>query len=157
MSSAKEPWFVIERSEALAGLLLTSRADVSVQKEYPQDDGVDLLVAINTGEPLATRLFVAQVKGTTSADPNDWMRTVSHLFRGSGKLAYIPACVFVVNVRDNNAWYAWLAEPTVEPNGATLVFRQDGDFHSLDTSAVTEVVDRVKAWYDALPKQFLPA
>jgi hypothetical protein len=156
MPDVKEPWFVIERSEALAGLLLTSRADVSVQKKYERDDGVDFLVAVDTGEKPPTRLFVVQVKGTTSSDHGEWMRAVNHLFRGSGNLAYIPACVFVVNVRENSTWYAWVAEPTVAPKGPTLQFHQ-ADFHVLDSTAVAEIIGRVKTWYDALPKQYLSA
>lgn len=38
-------WFIAERSEALATLMLTAIPDVSVQNENEQDDGVDLLVA----------------------------------------------------------------------------------------------------------------
>ncbi len=104
-----------------------------------------------------TRLFIAEVKGTTSSDFGEWMRTVKKLFGGQEKLVYLPTCVFVVNVRDNNAWYAWVAEPTVEPEGPTLQFHQAGDFHGLDDAAVTEIISRVKAWYEALPKQFLSA
>jgi hypothetical protein len=157
MSNTKEPWFVVERSEALAGLLLTSRDDVRVQNERKLDDGVDFLVAINTGEQLSTRLFVVQVKGTTSSNPNDWMQNVKPLFNGNGRLVYLPACVFVVNVRDNRSQYAWVAEPVVEARGAKLVFHENGRFQGLDTSAVTDIVERVKAWYDALPKEFMPA
>jgi len=156
MSNKKEPWFVVERSEALAGLLLTSRDDVRVQKERKLDDGVDFVVEINTGEQLSTRLFVVQVKGTTSSSPNDRMQNVKQLFKAGSRL-FLPACVFVVNVRDNRSQYAWLAEPVVEAKGAKLVFHQDGLFQGLDTSAVTEIVERVKAWYDALPKQTMPA
>jgi hypothetical protein len=157
MPNMKEPWFVSERSEALAGLLLTSRDDVRVQKQSKRDDGVDFLVGINTGERLSTRLFVVQVKGTTSSNPNDWMQNVMHLFKGGGSGVYLPACVFVVNVRDNKSQYAWVAEPVVKADRATLVFHEDGQFQGLDTSAVTEIVERVKAWYDALPKQLVPA
>jgi Domain of unknown function (DUF4365) len=157
MSNTKEPWFVRERSEALAGLLLTSRDDVRVQNERKLDDGVDFLVGINTGEQLSTRLFVVQVKGTTSSNPNDWMQNVKQLFKGGGSLVFLPACVFVVNVRDNSSQYAWVAEPVVEAKGANLIIHEDGRFQGLDTSAVTEIVERVKAWYDALPKQIMPA
>src|SRR4051794_37670266 len=127
MSNTKEPWFVIDRSEALAGLLLTSQEDVNVQKEYRRDDGVDFLVGINSGECLSGMLFVVQVKGTTSSNRDDWMPNVKHLFTGNGKRTYLPACVFVVNVRDNSSLFAWVAEPTVDPTGATLVFHQDPD------------------------------
>lgn len=157
MSDTKTPWFVVERSEALAGLLLTSRDDVHVLKEDRQDDGMDFLVSINTGKPLSTRFFVVQVKGTTSSNPDDWMENVKHLFSGPGRTSFLPVCVFVVNVRDNKSVYAWAAEPTVEPKGATLVFHRDADFHDLDSATVTEIVERIKAWYDVLSGQFVPA
>lgn len=155
MSKTKEPWFVVERSEALAGLLLTSRDDVRVQSKRRLDDGVDLVVGLNNGEPLSTRLFIVQVKGTTSPNPNDWMQNVMQLFKRGGNPVYLPACVFVVNVRDNTSQYAWVAEPVVEAKSAKLVFHEEGRFQGLDNSSVTQIVERVKAWYDALPKEIL--
>ena len=155
MSNIKEPWFVEERSEALAGLLLTSRNDVRVQTEAKLGDGVDFLVGINSGEELSTRLFVVQVKGTTESNPNDWMQNVKQLFKSNGRI-YLPVCVFVVNVRDNRSQYAWVAEPVVEANGARLVLHEDGQFQTLDASTVTDIVEREKTWYDAFPKHFVP-
>ena len=61
MSSTNEPWFVTERSEALAGLLLTSRKDVRVRDERKHESGLDFLVEIDTDDPLSTQLFVVQV------------------------------------------------------------------------------------------------
>ena len=157
MSSTNEPWFVAERSEALAGVLLTSREDVRVRYERKHDSGLDFLVEIDTGDPLSTQLFVVQVKGATSSDPNDWIQEVKPLFRGQGSPIYLPVCVFVVNVRENEAFYAWVAEPQVEAKGATLRFHETGPFHPLDPAAVSDIIDRVKAWYQALPNQLMPA
>jgi Domain of unknown function (DUF4365) len=157
MSSTNEPWFVAERSEALAGVLLTSREDVRVRDERKRDSGLDFLVEIDTDDPLSTQLFVVQVKGSTSSDPNDWIQDVEPLFRGRGRPISLPVCVFVVNVRDNKAFYAWVAEPQVEAKGATLRFHEAGTFHPLDPAAVSDIVDRVKAWYQALPNQLMPA
>ena len=44
ISSTNEPWFVAERSEALAGVLLTSHGDVRVRDERKRDGGLDFLV-----------------------------------------------------------------------------------------------------------------
>jgi hypothetical protein len=49
---------------------------------------------------------VVQVKGATSSDPNDWTQEVKPLFRGLGGPIYLPVSVFVVNVRENQAFYA---------------------------------------------------
>src|SRR5262245_3710084 len=157
MSSTHEPWFVAERSEALAGVLLTSRKDVRIRDEHKHDSGPDFLVEIHTGDPLSTQLFMVQVKGTTSSDPNDWMQNVKQMFRGGGSPIYSPVCVFVVNVRDNKAFYAWIAEPQVEAKGATLRFHETGSFHPLDPDAVSDIIDQVKAWYQVLPSQLMPA
>ena len=157
MSSTNEPWFVVERSEALAGVLLTSREDVHVRDERKHDGGMDFLVEIDTGDPLSTQLFVVQVKGTTSSDPDDWMQDVQPLFRGRSRPISLPVCVFVVNVRENKAFYAWVAEPQVEAKGATLRFHETGTFRPLDSAAVNEIVEQVRAWYDVLPNQLMPA
>ncbi len=157
MSSTNEPWFVAERSEALAGVLLTSRTDVRIRDERGQDGGPDFLVEIDTGDPLSAPLFVVQVRGTTSSDPNDWMPDVQPLFRGPGSPIHLPVCVFVVDVRANRAFYAWVAEPQVEAKGATLRFHAAGTFQPLDPAAVSAIIDRVKAWYGVLPKHLMPA
>jgi hypothetical protein len=85
------------------------------------------------------------------------MQDVKHLFRGRGSPIHLPVCVFVVNVRENKVFYAWVAEPQVEAKGATLRFHEASTFHPLDPAAVSDLIDRVKAWYDVLPKQLMPA
>jgi hypothetical protein len=157
MSGTSDAWFVEVRSEALAGAMLTSREDVRVRDEHQHDGTLDFLVEVSTGDPLSAKLFVVQVKGTTSSDPADWMQNVKQLFRGRGSPVYMPVCVFVVNVRKNEAFYAWMAEPQVEAKGATLRFHENGEFRPLDTAAVSDIVDQVKAWYDVLPNQLMPA
>ncbi len=146
-----------ERSEALAGALLTSRKDVRIRDERKRDSGLDFLVEIETSDPLSTQLFVVEVKGATSSDPNDWMPKVKQLFRGLDSPVYLPMCVFVVNVRENKAFYAWMAEPQLEAKGATLRLHETATFHPLDPAAVSDMIDRVKAWYQALSDQLMPA
>lgn len=157
MSSTNEPWFVSERSEALAGVLLTSRKDVCIRDERKHDSGLDFLVEICTADPLSTQLFGVQVKGTTSSNSNDWMPNVKQLIREPGSPIYLPVCVFVVNVRENKAFYTWVAEPQVEAKGATLRFHETATFHALDPAAISDIIDRVKAWYGVLPNQLMPA
>ena len=151
MAVPKEPWFVAERSEALAGLLLTSRPDVRVRSEDKKADGADLIVEINTGESLSTRLLVVQVRGTVSSEPADWMRNVERLFTKQNTPVYLPTCVVVVDVRSNRAQYAWLAEPSLGANGIALKFRNDIEFRDFDEAAVDEMIDRLKDWYATSP------
>ena len=135
----------------------TRRLKEAVQRKFKRDRGLDFLVEIDTDDPLSTQLFVVQVKGTTSSDPNDWMPDVKPLFRGRGSSVSLPVCVFVVDVRENKASYAWVAEPQVDAKGATLRFHETGIFHPLDPVAVSDIIDRVKTWYEALPNQLMPA
>ena len=157
MVNQKEPWFVIERSEALAGLLLTSRGDVHIQNEKKTDIGIEFLLEINPGEVPSTRYFMVQVKGTTSFKAEEWMEGVKEIYKGSPKSIHLPTCVFVVNVRDNHSRYAWVAEPLIEGDAAKLRFHPLGQFHELDRTAIDTIVDRVTAWYDVLAQLLLPS
>src|SRR5262249_9382063 len=132
MPTEKAPWFVIERSEALAGVVLTSRKDLAIQREIEHEDGVDFLVAATEREPLPTRLFVVQVRGTMSSDPAEWPKTVKEIFQPKSSPIFLPVCVFVVNVRDNSTRYAWMAEPSIEAQQAKLRFSPTPIFHDLD-------------------------
>ncbi len=153
MAEVKDPWFVIERSQALAALLLTNQKSVDIVFQRKKDDGVNFGVAIVGENTLPTQMFIVQVKGTLSASESDWLQGVNQLFLTGGGQLYLPTCVFVVNVRTNAAVYAWIAEPTAEANGATLRLHQSPTFHVLNDEAVTEIVCQVKAYYDVMPMQ----
>jgi hypothetical protein len=49
LSSSGERWFISERSEALAGVLLTSRKDVRIRDKERSAGELDFLVEIDTG------------------------------------------------------------------------------------------------------------
>jgi len=145
-------WFITERSEALASLMLTSRDDVSLRTEREQNGGVDFVVALKEPNNVpTTKFFVVQVKGTLSSDQDDWTENVKQLYK-KGNAFFLPACVFVVNVRTNDAAYAWVAEPYVRSGGVGLNFFEHPDFHPLDSAAVDQIVNRVKEWYEAMPR-----
>ena len=146
-------WFIGERSEALAGLLLTSKKNLRVRREEQRDDGSDFLVALDHDEGVSTKLFVVQVKGTLSTDKQQWAENVKPLYNAGNH--FLPACVFVINVRSNDAVYAWLAEPQVNGSAAKLHFFDRPDFHRLDESAVDDIVQRVRGWCEAMPRAFV--
>jgi hypothetical protein len=116
------------------------------------DDGVDLLVTLeDDSESVHTRLFVVQVKGVLTSDREQWTASVKQLFPAGNY--YLPACVFVVNVRDNTAAYAWLAEPKVEHQAARLAFHAHPAFQTLDTEVVDQILNQIRAWYDVIPRE----
>lgn len=156
MSDPNEPWFVGERSEALAGLLLTARPDVHVRGPRKQG-GVDFVVEVTDGPARSTRVFLVEVKGTLSSNPEDCDRVVAPLFRPGGGERDLPACVFVINVRDTRGVYAWLAEPVVQGENARLKAHHQAVFHDLDAAAIDQIVGGVTAWYDARRLQLMSA
>jgi glucuronate isomerase len=101
-------------------------------------------------------LFVVQVKGTDSDNKNTWLENVKHIFKPNEKSpAVLPTCLFVVNVRDNNLYYAWIAEPKVEGETAKLQFNDPATFNNLNAPAVDEIVGRVRQWYAVYRKQLM--
>jgi hypothetical protein len=63
-------------------------------------------VALKEAENVpTTKLFVVQVKGTLSSDQREWTENVKQLYKQGGAF-YLPVCVFLVNVRKNDAAYA---------------------------------------------------
>ena len=66
------------------------------------------------------------------------MKGVQELFRPKQSSMYLPGCVVVVNVRDNRALYAWVAEPLVEEQGAKLQFLPSGNSGILIESPLTK-------------------
>ena len=92
------------------------------------------------------------MKGTTSSDEGQWVENVKQLYtRGA---FYLPTCVFIINVRSNETAYAWVAEQQIEDNSAKLSLDQQPHFHALDRNAVDHIVNRVREWYDAIPRSF---
>ncbi len=128
------------------------RTDLSVRSENKQDDGVDFVVALKEPDStLTTKIFVVQVKGTLSSDQKDWTENVKQLYK-KGKALSLPVCVFVVNVRKNDAAYAWVAEPELKGGGVALNFFEHPEFHELNAEAVDQIIDRVRTWYDSMPR-----
>ena len=155
MDKQKKPWYVVERSEALAHVLLTSRPDLRIRTETKTEFGINLLVEVGSAPELSSRLFVVQVKGTTSSDPKDWLEDVKELFRINESSMYLPTCVFVLDIRNNHPLYTWIAEPTVQAESVSVQIRRPDCFHELNQTAVDLIVDQVKSFYDAFPRQLV--
>lgn len=148
-NSDQKKWFIQERSEALAALLLTERPEFTLVKEQPSDNGADFIVGVKeSGNKPATMLFLVQVKGTESSDKKAWMSGVESIFQAGP--FYLPVCIFIINVRNNQAEYAWVAEPTIDGKIARLESLREGDFRPLDKQAVDQIFNRVQTWYQTL-------
>jgi hypothetical protein len=59
-------------------------------------------------------------------------------------------CLFFFTVRDEQAFFAWLAEPVVNRDGPKLLHHTRANCIALTNALLGDVVDRVVAWYDAV-------
>jgi len=126
---------------------------LTVQSEHQKDDGVDFFVAVKEPDDTpSTKVFVVQVKGTMSSSSMDWTENVKQLFKKGGSPIYLPACVFVVNVRENATAYAWVAKPEVKQDAVSLNFYEHPEFHELNNEAVDQIISRVREWYESMPR-----
>ena len=117
----QEPWFIHERAEWFASLVLTKHNDVKVQPYSGTDTALDLLVEVlKDGRP-TLRFFGVQLVPYMDLPnlPNADGWALSQ--RGKEPLdAALPLCVFVIGVRKPEGIYRWVAGPVVEDGRAVL-------------------------------------
>jgi hypothetical protein len=145
------PWFVAERAEWYASLVLTKRHDVKVQPCTGRDKAVDLLVEVlDDGKP-TLRFFGVQIVPYMDLPdiPNGDKRVLSNRGRDLFEAA-LPLCVFVVGVRKPEGLYRWAVEPVVDDGRAVLHRAVEANWQPLDEEGAACLIGQVKAWYDAL-------
>src|SRR4051794_23335216 len=86
---------------------------------------------------------------TTAEGANKVLGPTMGFFQGLRKFTY-PVCLFFFTVRDEQAFFTWLAEPVVDGDGPKLVHHTQANCVALTEALLADVVDRVIAWYDAV-------
>jgi hypothetical protein len=61
-----------------------------------------------------------------------------------------PVCLFFFTLRDEQAFFSWLAEPVVTDGAPKLVHHDRANCAELTDELMDRVVDRIVAWYDAV-------
>jgi len=151
----QEPWFIGERAEAFAKLVLSKHSDVKFY--LGPDMAITLLVHIlKDGKP-TRRFFGVQVIGYLDDLPDlkdAGEKVLAHLRRDPFE-AELPICVFVIGVRKPEGIYSWVVEPVVEDGQPVLHKRsispQDMEsiWQTLDEEGVARLIGQVNAWYAA--------
>jgi hypothetical protein len=144
--------FVAERSRALAVIILTRRGDLTVA-ETKQDTGLDFHVSIEREDKPMRLTFGVLLRGVTSSVTAEQANallvpTLGH-FRGMRKFTY-PVCLFFFTMREEQAFFSWLAEPVVTAGAPKLVHRDRAACVPLTDELLGRVVEQVVAWYDAV-------
>ena len=132
--------------------ILTRRGDLTI-KETKKDTGLDLHVYIEREDKPMRLTFGVLLRGVPSAltaeQANRIVGPTMGQFRGMRKFTY-PVCLFFFTLREEQAFFSWLAEPVVNGDGPKLVHHVQANCVELTDALLGDVVDRVVAWYDAV-------
>jgi len=143
-----------ERAEQLAIVHLTRRDDVIVVPAHA-DYGIDLLVHITKAGARTGRIFGVQIAARNVLKPAHNGASQGQDVRIS--LPFLPAfsdlpfplCLFVFSMENDEGYYRWILEPSLETGGRPrLVLHEQSFFKKLTKSALDNIVQSVNTWYE---------
>jgi hypothetical protein len=152
MTNEAKEQFIAEQVRALATVLLTRRGDLTIV-DTKKDTGLDLHVYINREDKpmrLTLGILLRGVPSPVSAEAaNKLLSPTLGQFQGLRKFTY-PVCLFLFTLRQEQAFFSWLAEPVVTNGIPKLIHRTKADCVELTDALLERVLDQVVAWYDAV-------
>jgi len=148
--SRKQP--LAERLRALATVILTRWGDLSIV-ETKRDTGLDFHVSIDREDKSMRLTFGVLLRGMPSSvtveQANQVLGPTIGQFQGMRKFTY-PVCLFVFTMRDEQAFFSWLAEPVVTGGAPKLVHHDKAHCVPLTDELLEQVIEQIVAWYDAV-------
>jgi len=146
-------YFAGERARALAIMFLTRRDDLIIE-DAKEGLGLDFLVSIaRKDEPPQPRFGIvlkAAIVPVTLEQAGQVVAPPVRDFQRRGTFPY-PVCLFFFTMRDDRGYYTWLREPTVTKQGRPrLSVCAEPDCKVLDEESLSQLVETINAWYDAL-------
>ncbi len=152
MTEESKQQLLAERLRALATVILTRRDDLEIV-ETKRDTGLDFHVYVQREEKPMRLVFGVLLRGVSSPvtpeDANAILAPTLGQFRGMRKFTY-PVCLFFFTVREEQAFFSWLAEPVVIAGTPKLIHRDKADCLSLTNELLEQVVEQIVNWYDAV-------
>ncbi len=123
MTDEAKERFLAEHLRALATIVLTRRGDLTVV-ETKQDTGLDFHVTIDREDKPMRLVFGILLRGVTSPvtpdHANKFLGPTIGQFQGMRKFTY-PVCLFFFTMREEQAFFSWLAEPVVNGGAPKLI------------------------------------
>lgn len=152
MTNDSREQFLGERAQALATIILTRRGDLSIA-ETKKDIGLDYHVYIDREDKPMRLMFGVLLRGVPSPVTIDHANkilapTMGH-FQGMRKFTY-PVCLFFFTMREEQAFFSWLAEPVVNGGVPKLAHHAKANCVELTSAHLDRIVDEIVAWYDAV-------
>lgn len=150
-NESKEDFFA-DQVRALATILLTRRGDLAIV-ETKKDTGLDFHVYIDREDKPMRLMFGVLLRGVPSPVATDQANkilgpTMGH-FRGMRKFTY-PVCLFFFTLREEQAFFSWLAEPLVNDGVPKLAHHPEANVVPLTNERLDQVIHQIVAWYDAV-------
>ena len=152
MTNESRKQFLAERVRALATVVLTRRGDLTIV-DTKKDTGLDFHVYIEREDKPMRLTFGVLLRGVpspaTAESANKVLRPTMGQFQGMRKFTY-PVCLFFFAMREEQAFFSWLAEPVVTGGSPKLLHHHAADCIPLTDELLGRVVERIVNWYDAV-------
>src|SRR5262245_51640635 len=137
----------------MATVILTRRDDLTIT-ETKQSTGLDFHVFVDREDKPMRLAFGVLLRGVpssvTAEQANQVLRPTMGQFQGMRKFTY-PVCLFFFTMREEQAFFSWLAEPVLTGSGGPkLVHHDKAHCVALTDELLNETVERVVNWYDAV-------
>ncbi len=154
MTKASDPWYLAQRAEQLATVLLTRIEKISVARSS-RDEGLDLLATITNGHA-GGRMFGVEVKG--SLDINDLIETdgtirkalAQSLIARLGEYPF-PVAVMLFGMQADDGYFGWVLAPSPQIGTATPTLQTPSPLRAerITDDLLRRAVREVEDWYDA--------
>ncbi len=152
MTNDSKKRFVAERAPVLATIILTRHGDLTIV-DTKRNTELDLHVFIDRKDKPMRLMFGVLLRGVLSAatpkQANRILRISMAQFQGMRKFTY-PVCLFFFSMRDEQAFFSWLAEPVLAGGALELVHHEKANCVELTDEKLDQVVEQIVAWYDAV-------
>jgi hypothetical protein len=141
-----------DQVRARAVVILTRRGDLTVV-ETKQNTALDLHVYIDREDKPMRLTFGVLLRGVpsrvTAHHANTILGPTMGQFQGMRKFT-CPVCLFFFTMREEQAFFSWLAEPVVTGGAPKLVHHDKANCVALTDELMGQVVDQIVTWYDAV-------
>jgi len=144
--------FIADQVRALATIILTRRGDLTIV-ETKKDTGLDFHVYIDREDKPMRLVFGVLLRGVptpfTPSHASKLLVPTMGQFQGMRKFTY-PVCLFLFTMREEHAFFSWLAEPIVNDRVPKLVHHHSATVVPLTNELLDQVVQQIVEWYDAV-------
>ena len=152
MTDEAKELFLADRVRALATVILTRRDDLTIA-ETKKSTGLDFHVYIDREDKPMRLAFGVLLRGVTSPMTAENVSKVLGptigQFQGMRKFTY-PVCLFFFTMRDERAYFSWLAEPVPTDGAPKLIHHAKANCVELSDELLGQIVEQIVGWYDAV-------